>query len=107
MKYRATILSFLRQRLYAAKAGVLIDSKAKVVMIEKMLRDFDLIRSMSEKRHALEIWKKHPHLIDLLPSEHGKHAKYRKRILELILESQTIAKTIQHDIRNSTHRQYH
>lgn len=82
--YRATIISFLRQRRTAAKNGLMYNSKAVLADIEMMLRDFDTIRSYPDRRQAFEIWKKADRIINILPSEHGKQSKIRNRILELL-----------------------
>jgi hypothetical protein len=84
MTSRATILSFLRQRLAAAKRGKLYNSRSVQMTIENLQMKFDLIRNMPDRRQECEVWKHRATLIQLLPSRDGAQAAQHHRILTLI-----------------------
>lgn len=84
MTNHSQITAFLKQRLMAAKKGCLHDSHKKQRMIENLLRRFDLIRAMPDRRVAMEVAKFEEQITDLLPSATGRQAKVRERIILLI-----------------------
>ncbi len=92
---RKRILGFLKQRRRAYQL-MYAQSKNPRMRVRECLagtleNKFDLICGYSHWRHCREVVIRKAELMELLPSEHGKHAAIRLHMLELIEECELVS----------------
>ncbi|MFY0628706.1 MAG: hypothetical protein JXR07_20605 [Reichenbachiella sp.] len=91
---RKALLSFFRQRKYAAKMmkDTMMQSYAESLTIK-----FNLIQNFDYWRHCFEVVKQKDLIMKILPSRYGHHAKIRLAVEKIIYRSMIVTRVSRHE----------